>query len=83
MVSSNAKNIPLVPFNVDYVYVTIDCKDSDILEEISVCVKATIQKKPQRKKRNTQGDHPDLDTSTLTDYYNHEKPPKNLKNAIK
>ena len=50
VIHSNPKNIPLVPFIVDFLYLTIDCKDSELLEDVCLTVKATIQESTKRKK---------------------------------
>jgi len=33
-ISSNFKNISLIPFNVDYVYLNFYCKESEALNDI-------------------------------------------------
>ena len=39
--SSNFKNISLIPFNVDYVYLNFYCKDSDVLNDIKILLRIT------------------------------------------
>ena len=34
--SSNFKNVSLIPFNVDYVWLNIYCKDSEVLDDILI-----------------------------------------------
>jgi hypothetical protein len=81
LISSNIKNIPLIPFNCDFVYVTLECKDQQFLDEVTLCIKATIQTNQYKKKHKgpDQPDYVEIDTSSLTEYYNQEKPPKNIK----
>ena len=71
MVHSNAKGVPMVPFVSEFLYLTIDCKDSDLLEEVCLTIKASLldhkKKRPQGQKHE---DAPEIDTSGLTDYYN-------------
>lgn len=37
--SSNFKNISLIPFNVDFVYLNFYCKDSEVLDDIQVLLR--------------------------------------------
>ena len=59
----------MIPFAQEFLYVTIECKDYDLLQDISMQVKATFHEVQARGERyDGDSDCMDVDTSMLDEF---------------
>jgi len=61
LISSNERAIPGVPFKEDYVYLTIECEDHNLFDELFLLIKAFASKYIKRdpiKLRKFENDTP-------------------------